>query len=97
MNLIQRIGRKHYYARLFRKHRLEIDHLTALLADDRSVYTLRCILSAYTAILHSPYNHLSKASASICSEYHFTAKDGYRVYGTKNPYFLKDIFDKKML
>lgn len=92
MNNIKRIGRGLYYRRLFSKNRKEIKKLFSLLADDKSRHTLECILSAYKTMFHDPYSYLRRAADDDCREYHFTAPDGYKVYGTQNPYFLNDIF-----
>lgn len=76
-------------------NKVKIDSLKSLLIDQKSRDTLSNIMKAYTKILRKPEYYLSKAVNTQCNHYHFTTKEGYKVYGTENPYFLQEIFTFK--
>ena len=89
---IRRITTARYYGNIFRRNAPQLDRLSKLLDDQPSRLVLRRILSAYKAVWRRPVYYLSRAALRECSEYHFTAEDGYIVRGTRNPYFLSEIF-----
>ncbi len=96
---IRKITTSHYYANIFKKNKVKISQLYSVLADEQSKLVLNGILSAYKVIFRKPAYYFTRIADEECSSYHFTAKDGYKVYGTVNPYFKSEIFslDKGMV
>lgn len=97
--LIRRLMTSQYYASIFKQNKEQISELRTLLADQKSKDTLDGILRAYRAVIRKPGYYFTRIADGTCGCYHFTAEDGYRVYGTANPYFLHDIFtlDRNMV
>lgn len=89
---VRKLTTSQYYARLFRDHAAQLDALRDVLADRTSLEVLEDILRAYQAMLRPPGYYLTRAARAECSEYHFTTQEGYPVRGTRNPYFLPELF-----
>lgn len=89
---IQKIKMCLYYRKIFKNNRADVDSLFSMLADQQSKDTLANLMKAYTRIYGKPEYYLSKAANAPCTLYHFSTKTGYKVFGTENPYFLKEIF-----
>ena len=90
---IRKITTSRYYADKFKQNNKQISELYSLLADQKSKDTLSGIIKAYKTIFHTPWYYFTRIADGKCSCYHFTSKEGYKVYGTINPYFLEDIFN----
>ena len=97
--IIRRFTTARYYSQIFDENSKNIEDLLDILADERSRTTFIGILKAYTSFFRKPYYYFSNIADSMCKNFHFSAEDGYKVYGTENPYFLKEIFslDKDMV
>ena len=97
--IIRKITTSRYYLSVFKQNREQISKLYSILADQKSRDTLDGILKAYTTVLRKPGHYFTGIANDECGCYHFTTEDGYKVYGTANPYFLNDIFtlDTKMV
>ena len=97
--IIKRITTSRYYSDIFNKNSRYLSELYSILQDDESRFTLDGILKAYKTVFRSPDYYFSKIADGKCNNYHFTTDDGYKVYGTDNPYFLDGIFhvDKEMV
>lgn len=89
---IRKITTSRYYAGIFEQNKAKISKLRDILSDYKSVNTLDNILKAYQTVFRRPDFYFSRILDQECAEYHFTTEQGFRVYGTKNPYFLDDIF-----
>ena len=90
--IIRRFTTARYYSQIFNKNSNNINALLDILADEKSKITFIGILKAYTSFFRKPYYYFSNIADSMCKSFHFITKDGYKVYGTENPYFLKEIF-----
>lgn len=90
---IRKLTTSQYYANIFKQNKKQISELCSLLADQKSRDTLSGIIKAYKTVLHPPWYYFARIADGACSCYHFTSKEGYKVYGTSNPYFLEDIFN----
>lgn len=86
-------GKRLYYKRILFHNRKQIKSLFSLLSDSKSKKVVKGIFSGYTALIRNPTYYFSRLCEDDCSEYHFTDQKGYRVFGTKNPYFLDEFFD----
>ncbi len=92
MKLLKCISKSRYFKQLFKENDSKIRKLRSVLSDRKSEETLTLILKAYTTVLRKPEDYLQKAADGICDAFHFVTDDGYKVYGTQNPYFLQEIF-----
>lgn len=88
----KRVSAAVYYRRLFHSHRGELEELRQILADRRSVETVTQLLRARQTVLRRPEFYYAKASADLCDQFHFVDPNGFRVCGTRNPYFLSEFF-----
>ena len=86
-------GKRLYYKKILFHNRKQIKDLFSLLSDSQSKKVVKGIFSGYTALIRKPTYYFSRLCENDCCEYHFTDKKGYRVFGTKNPYFLDEFFD----
>ncbi len=91
-NFMKKLSTAKYYADIFKQNEKNISRLYNLLADQKSKDTLSGIMKAYKVTLRAPGYYFTRIAEGDCSCYHFTTKEGYRVCGTSNPYFLNDIF-----
>ena len=90
--LINKISNCRYYKKLFYNNSEKIDNLYSLLYDQESKRVVNGIFRAYKSIFRKNTYYFKKICCSDCLNYHFTTKDNYKVKGTKNPYFINDIF-----
>lgn len=84
--------RSQYYQRIFNENKAKISQLLEICSDRKSADSIKLILKAYSTIFRAPEYWLQKAASEECAVFHFTTQNGYKVYGTENPYFLLDIF-----
>ncbi len=89
---IKKLTTSRYYAEIFKENNQQLSELYSILQDDESRITLDGILKAYKTISRKPGYYFSEVADGECNNYHFTAADGYKVYGTDNPYFIDEIF-----
>lgn len=88
----EKLSRSAYYKRIFTRNKTQIAAFRALLKDDESQKVLRCIFSAYRSVIRPSEYYWQKAASAPCTEPHFVTEEGYQVFGTANPYYLRDIF-----
>lgn len=92
IQILQNFSRSIYYKRIFFRNRKKIKRMMCIL-DNKSKSIIKNIFSGYTAVINEQTLYFSKACDNPCTEYHFTTKQGYDVFGTENPYFIPDFFD----
>lgn len=93
IHILTLYGKRLYYKKILFRNRKQIKGLFSLLSDSKSKKVVKGIFSGYTAFIRNPTYYFSRLCEDDCSEYHFTDKKGYRVYGTGNPYFSDEFFD----
>ncbi len=91
-SLRKKWSRSRYYSGIFRANAARLDALQNALADERSREVLQTILRAYKAVSRPAGYYFTQAAGVPCTEHHFVTPDGYQVRGTRNPYFLPELF-----